>query len=356
MSSVRDIKIKSARGSDKQAWDNYVLNHPDGIAYQLWAWKQAVEKAYGFKTIYLMASEKSKTVGIMPLVFLKPPVLPGSLVSLPYCDAGGILSNTPDIRNRLIHEAFVTAKKLGAKFLTVRSLQDFSTPDYETAAHPEKVRMVLKLPPSSDALLASLKAKVRSQAKKPIRDGLTAVLGGIELVDDFYSIFSENMRDLGSPVHTKKWIISILKAFGNHAHIGVVKIPDGSIAASGIILCCGKTVSIPWASSLRKYNRYNPNMLLYWTFLKFACDMKYSCFDFGRSSVGEGTYRFKKQWGAEPAPLFWEDYRIGPAGTADISGKSQIPVDRDLLAAILSKIPVSMNRAIGMVSRKYISL
>jgi serine/alanine adding enzyme len=28
-------------------------------------------------------------------------------------------------------------------------------------------------------------------------------------------------------------------------------------------------------------------------------------FDFGRSSIGSGTHRFKRQWGAREVPLYW---------------------------------------------------
>ena len=31
--------------------------------------------------------------------------------------------------------------------------------------------------------------------------------------------------------------------------------------------------------------------------------------DFGRSTPGEGTFKFKEQWGAVPVPLHWE-YRM----------------------------------------------
>ena len=31
-----------------------------------------------------------------------------------------------------------------------------------------------------------------------------------------------------------------------------------------------------------------------------------STFDFGRSTPNEGTFHFKKQWGAEATPLAWE--------------------------------------------------
>ena len=86
--------------------------------------------------------------------------------------------------------------------------------------------MVLDLPGCSNSLLLSLKAKVRSQVKKPERDGLFSQIGGKELLHDFYPLFAENMRDLGSPVHSRKWIQSILEAYGNRAQLVIVRMPD----------------------------------------------------------------------------------------------------------------------------------
>jgi hypothetical protein len=46
-------------------------------------------------------------------------------------------------------------------------------------------------------------------------------------------------------------------------------------------------------------------MFLYWTALSFGCESRFGTFDFGRSTVGGGTYRFKSQWGAQPRQLHW---------------------------------------------------
>ena len=46
-------------------------------------------------------------------------------------------------------------------------------------------------------------------------------------------------------------------------------------------------------------------MLLYWTVLKYAIESGYKEFDFGRSTVGSGTFKFKQQWGASPVQLYW---------------------------------------------------
>jgi hypothetical protein len=38
-------------------------------------------------------------------------------------------------------------------------------------------------------------------------------------------------------------------------------------------------------------------------------------FDFGRSTIDSNTFRFKKQWGAEPEPSVWQYYvRRGTIG------------------------------------------
>ena len=69
-------------------------------------------------------------------------------------------------------------------------------------------------------------------------------------------------------------------------------------------------VQIPWASSLRKFNNFGPNMLLYWSLICYACDNKFGYFDFGRSTPEEGTFKFKEQWGAKPFPGVLAQYYV----------------------------------------------
>jgi len=311
-----------------------------------------------FKGFYLIAQTKNQIAGILPLIHVKLPFLPGNLVSLPYCDAGGPLADTPEIERELILKALTISKHLKVKNVSIRSTDNIAGIKPELTLNKEKVRMILQLPANSEILLSSLKAKVRSQVNKPVKDGLSSHIGGPELLDAFYPLFAENMRDLGSPVHTKKWLESILKAFKNRAHLVVVKMPDKKLAAGGIILTGTRQVSVPWASSLRKYNRWNPNMLLYWTFLKFSCDMKYDLFYFGRSTIGEGTFQFKKQWGAKSTPLYWMDILIqGPNGLEPAPDKQAgSGRNRELAASVIMKMPVCVSRALGNMTRKYISL
>jgi FemAB-related protein (PEP-CTERM system-associated) len=342
--------IRSFTPDDKRNWDAYVLQHPAGVAYHQCAWKEAVEHAYGFSACYLLAERAGAICGVFPLIDFKLPLFGRNLVSLPYCDIGGILADNDQASVALLDYGIKLCGDLGAKSLALRTgnaIESLPTPDIH------KVSMLLDLPENSEILLAALKAKVRSQIKKPMRDGLIATLGGSELAAEFYTVFGENMRDLGSPVHSLKWIQAILASYADNARVGIVRTAAGIPVAAGIILLHDSKVSIPWASSLRRFNNLNPNMLLYWSFLAFAADNGYEVFDFGRSTAGEGTYKFKAQWGAKPQPLLW--YTIDNDGvmvsTVDSSSKLRTWVE-----LLWKKLPLPLSNFFGPIVRRCVSL
>jgi hypothetical protein len=63
---------------------------------------------------------------------------------------------------------------------------------------------------------------------------------------------------------------------------------------------------VPSASSLKEYNPTNVNMLMYWHLLQRAIERGQQVFDFGRSTIDGATFRFKKQWGADPHAATWQ--------------------------------------------------
>jgi len=344
------MQIRTATEKDQRAWDNYVLNHPQGLAYQLFAWKQAVKKAYGHDARYFLAEKDNEICGILPLIDFRIPFFGSSLISLPYCDAGGILADSPEIIRELLQSTTSFAEESGSK-CQIRSTVAIES---ELPNSTSKVRMLLELPENSELFMASLRSKTRNKVKKPLKNGYQIKIGSAELLGEFYAIFSENMRELGSPVHSQKWLESVILEFADKARIVVIFTPDGIPVSAGIILLHPTTVSNPWASSLRSYNHMKPNMLLYSTLLSYAADQGFKQFDFGRSTPGEGTYRFKEQWGAKPLPLHWYDY---PATERSSEKHSTHPATaRQLVENIWQKLPIRMANSLGPRLRKYISL
>ena len=164
--------------------------------------------------------------------------------------------------------------------------------------------MRLALPDTVDDLWSAFSSKLRAQIRRPQKEGANCVMGGIELLDQFYSVFGRNMRDLGTPVYPKNLFIEIFDRFSERVRLFVVHMNDQPVAA-GYTIGHRNTLEIPSASSLREFNRYSPNMLLYWSVLQYAIRQGYEIFDFGRTSRDSGPYRFKKQWGAEAQELIW---------------------------------------------------
>ena len=86
--------------------------------------------------------------------------------------------------------------------------------------------------------------------------------------------------------------------------------------------------------------------------MKYAADNEKKNFDFGRSSPNEGTYKFKKQWGAEPVQLYWHRLNKVRQEKECFSSNSA----RKLLESVWQKMPLSVVNVIGPKVRKYIDL
>lgn len=346
------IDIRLAEKSDRQKWDDFVLSQHSSGPYQLFAWKEAIESAYYHKSFYLMAEdEKGMARGVFPLVHVKAPFLKGVLISLPFCDYGGPLAVDDHVRQVLVEKALELSKtmKIPLEIRCIAGEPRIAASElFGVKTH--KSRMLLSLPGSSDILWDGFKSKLRSQIRRALKEGMEFRIGGASLVEDFYRVICRNMRDLGSPVHSRSWFASVIDAYGDRARVGVVY-KDNVPIGSGIILCCGNSVTIPWASTLREYNALSPNMLLYWEFLKYASDNGYQSFDFGRSTPGEGTFKFKQQWGAEPFPLYW----YGDSADTETMEDSAGPL-RAYAEKVWSRIPQVLTDKMGPLVRRFITL
>jgi FemAB-related protein (PEP-CTERM system-associated) len=204
--------------------------------------------------------------------------------------------------------------------------------------------MRLDLPASSDRLFAGLDSAVRSQVRKGRKNGLTVHWGRAELLSDFYAVFSRNMRDLGTPVYGRTLFAQALAQFPDRAELCVVR--DAQRPLAGALLLHGWGVTeVPSASSLREHNRTNANMLMYYHLLERAVERGQDVFDFGRSTPGSGTWKFKAQWGATPSGAEWQSYLR--TGCLEETQPTNPRYQR--LIRLWQRLPVALTRLIGPV-------
>jgi len=357
-----NMEIKFTDTDDAGKWDEYVHVHPQATLYHLYGWRNVIKKTYGHKTYYLMAEKSDGSVaGILPLVHLSHFIFGNSLISMPFFDMGGILADDWDAEKAILNKAVSLGKKVRAQTIELRHGEEnpkfeIRNPEFETKIRSDKVRMILRLPESSEVLMKSFKSKLRSQIKKPMKSGLRSKIGGPELLDDFYEVFLINMRDLGSPVHSKHLMKNVLGEFPDKAEILMIYKENQPLACSLVAEFRGMLEN-PWASALREYGRLSPNMLLYWAMLEHACDRGCQYFDLGRSTPNEGTYKFKAQWGAKPWPLNWYYlYLNGAPHETDMESSQAATSKFDRAVQYWKKLPVPLTRVIGPMIRKHIGL
>lgn len=328
--------------SDAAAWDSYVDRHTEGTLYHKAGWTGIIQKVLGQIPCYLKAQDsQGKIVGILPLVNLKSVIFGNFLVSMPYFNYGGALADSDEIASALVSASTNIADKLNVSHVQYRCSSECMPEAFPVATH--KVNMILDLPESQDALGKSIGSKRRSQIKRPIREGVTHKIGGEELVDDFYEVFCINMRDLGTPVYSKKLFESIFEIFPDSTKICVVYW-EGKPVSTGFLMHYNGKLEIPWASTVRYANRISVNMYLYWQILSYAIETGFKQFDFGRSTVDAGTYKFKKQWGAQPQQCYW--YHYVPEGKA-LPNLSPDNESFGLAIKVWQKLPIPITKIIG---------
>jgi serine/alanine adding enzyme len=277
------------------------------------AWLTVLRSAFGHEGFALEARLAGRTCGFLPLSLVSTPWFGRFLVSLPYLNSNGVIADSPDVQVALVSRAAELADELGVKHLELRH----ETPiehRHLTVTNASKVHMRLPLPGCPDAFWKGLDPKVRNQVRKGEKNQFAVQWGGQELLDPFYAVLSENMRDLGTPVYGRELFRTILETFPADAELCVLS-GEGKAIAAALLLHGPGVTEVPTASSLRAFNPTCANMLMYRHLIDRAIARRQKVFDFGRSTADGPTFKFKRQWGADPHPAAWQYHLLtGEAG------------------------------------------
>lgn len=328
---------------DRQsAWDDFVARAEGGGGSfcHLAAWRDIMADVLGAECLYWVAADDNGSWrSVLPLVRVRSRIFGNYLVSLPFLNYGGPLGEQT-ARNRLVAEAISEARRSRADLLELRT-RDAAVGQLSPPAR--KITVVLPLPPAPESLFKAFPAKLRSQIRRPIKEGLN-VRFGAEQREPFYEVFARTMRDLGTPVLPRAFFERIATAFPGLALFGVVYRGDEPLAAGCGFAWRGE-FEMTWAGSLRASRPIAANMLLYWSFMEHVIARGVSTFNFGRCTPGSGTHQFKRQWGGADVALPWiqwssRDVRATPS--------PERPIYR-AAAAVWRRLPLAMVNRLGPV-------
>jgi len=334
------VAVRPLAPSEEGAWEAFVDSARDATFFHRLAWRRAVERGLGHPCPYLAAWRGPRLVGVLPLCHVKSKLFGNALLSAGFAVYGGIVAEDQAVARALADEAARMGRALGVDYIELRQMTRGAAgwqpkPDlYVTFSRA--------LSPSADANLKAIPRKKRADLRKALDDKRlrVEVNGAFEV---FYRIYSESLRNLGTPVLPKSFYRAILAECGQAAELSCVHGPDGPVAALMTFYFKDRTMpyyggATPAARPLHAYD------LLYWRAMERAVAKNAPIFDFGRSKRGTGSYDYKTYWGFEPEPLHYECQLVAQQEMPEINPLN--PKYR-LMIATWQRLPLAVANAIG---------
>ena len=318
--------------------DAFVATHPRAEPFHRPAWSRAVERACGQGAHYLVAEDGQGVRGLLPLTQVRSPLFGSALVSTGFGVGGGILG---EAAAPLAAAAEQLARSLGIASLELRGGEVPSGWDAREGAYAGFAR---ELPNDDEAILKAIPRKQRAEVRRAQTLGLTVRVGrGEQDLADHYRVYSESVRNLGTPVFPRALFRRMLAAWGEEADILTVS-KDGRPLASVFSLYFKNAVYPYWGGGTKDARTLRANEHMYHELMRHAAARGCTRFDFGRSKVGTGAFAYKKNWGFEPRPLRYATRSLDGTAAREINPLS--PRYR-LQVQLWQKLPLPIANLIG---------
>lgn len=332
------LNIRRLQPGDVPAWNRFVDAAQHGTFFHRAEWHEVFESALGHDTHFLLAEAGGEIRGVLPLVHIRSRLFSNLLASVPFLAYGGILASDDAAAGLLERRSMELGEELGVDFVEFRNRQP-EQQDWLTKS--DYVTFRKEIPETPDDCLKMIPRKQRAMVRKGIKHELTS---RVEVdLENFYQVFSESYRNLGTPVLSKRYYDAIKAAFGDDCEIMTIFKDDAPVAS--VMSFYFRDEVIPYyGGSLAAARGLMANDFMYWELMRRACEAEIRVFDYGRSREGTGSYRFKKHWGFTPEPLYYQYHLVRQEAMPDLSPgnpKYQIAI------AVWKRLPTSLTRIVG---------
>jgi FemAB-related protein (PEP-CTERM system-associated) len=333
------LTIRELDPSRAPAWDRYVTAEPEGTFFHLAGWRHVIEHAFHHRAHYLLAERDGAITGVLPLVHMKSRLFGNGLVSVPFCVYGGPLASDAASLAGLIDHCLDLMKRLDADLIEFRSRRP-AAGEWPTRS---TLYATFRRPLAADeaANLKAIPRKQRAVVRKGIANGLTS--RSDRNADRFHHLYAESVRNLGTPVFSRRYFRTLVECFDDCCDILTVE--DDGEAIAAVLSFYFRDEVLPYYAGASKHARPRAaHDFMYWELMRQAADRGIRMFDFGRSKFGTGSFDFKKNWGFTPEPLHYQ-YQVRPGRT--IPDHNPLNPKYRLLIAAWKKLPLAVANLLG---------
>ncbi|MDR2113126.1 MAG: FemAB family PEP-CTERM system-associated protein [Candidatus Accumulibacter sp.] len=301
------LTVKRLESGDPQAarrWDEFVFACPQATFFHRAGWRDIVSGVFRHPTHFLYAERDGAIEGVLPLAQVKSFLFGNALVSLPFAVYGGVAASGEESAEALENEAQAIARELGVDHLELRNFHrrhaDWPTQDLYVCFRKA-------IAPDIEANLRAIPRKQRAMVRKGIGNGLRGAIDGD--IERFFPLYADNVLRHGTPALPKRYFRKLIEVFGRDCDVLTVTDARGR-AISSVLSFYFRNEVLPYhAGDDVAARELAGNDFKYWELMRRACERGIEVFDYGRSKRGTGSYAFKKNWGFEPRPLYYE-YRL----------------------------------------------
>ena len=303
--------VRTLDAASEPAWDRFVQAMPLGTFFHRAGWARVIETAFGHATHYSFTERDGAITGVLPLGRVKTMLFGDTLISNPFCVYGGPLAVDAESEAALIAHAESLLTRTGASALEFRHLDQ----QVETEGWIERpdLYVTFRKPIEADheRNMKAIPRKQRAMVRKGIQNGLTSV--ATRDSDELHAVYAESVRNLGTPVFSRRYFRLLMEVFGESADI--VTVIDQEKPIASVMNFYFRNEVLPYyGGGTSKARGRAGNDFLYWETMRRAADRGCSLFDFGRSKIGTGSFSFKHNWGFEAAKLHYR-FRLKPGET-----------------------------------------
>ena len=309
------LMIRPLTDAAAPAWDRFVLAHPDGTFFHRAAWRDVIAGAFRHATPYVFAERDGAITGILPIGHVKTTLFGNALISAPFCVHGGPLTVDPDSTEALLNHAAKLREQAGARSTELR-FRDAPGSTLSESLDRAGFRpgggiyVTFRKPIAATeaANMSAIPRKQRAMVRKAIERGLTSVVD--RDVDRLHRIYSESVRNLGTPVFPRRYFRLLLDAFGVDAD--VLTVLDAGTPIAAVMSFHFRDEVLPYYGGGTAVARARAGSdFMYWEVMRRAPARGARIFDFGRSKEGTGAHAFKRNWGFTPTPLHYR-FQLAP--------------------------------------------
>ncbi|MEP7183974.1 MAG: FemAB family XrtA/PEP-CTERM system-associated protein [Betaproteobacteria bacterium] len=333
------LTVRPFADADAARWDAFVRQCPEATFFHSVGWREIIENVFRHRTHYLLAERGDAIAGVLPLAEVRSRLFGHALVSLPFGVYGGPAADDDATARALIDAATKLAATLGVGHLELRNVR-VRCPDWPR--QDLYVTFRKQLLPDVDANMQAIPRKQRAMVRKGIGHGLRSEIDAT--VDRFFDLYADNMHRHGTPPFAKEYFARLRTEFGDRCEVLTVVDAGGRPVSSVLSFYFRDEVLPYYAGDTSAARDLAANDFKYWELMRRACERGVRVFDFGRSKRGTGSFDFKRNWGFEAQPLYYE---------FDLLRRATVPQNNPLnpkyraLVALWRRLPLPVANALG---------